>query len=154
MVTKRNEYAVDPGIGAGELRFGMSRQDVYGILGNPSWRREPNEFTPMTSEQFSPRCCFVDFDPRGRCCAIEFYPDARVTLEGRNIMAMTYDDLVIHLRSKGVSFKERGDGLRADELGIACWAPQISDPDCSHAPVESLVVYERGYYESDAPTAG
>lgn len=152
MVARQFKFV--PHVGVGPLLFGMLRHDVYQVLGQPNWRRGPSEFSTLTREEFAAYNCFIDFELDGQCCSAEFYGDASVFFDGVNLVSMTYKSLVTHLRAKGAAVDEDNDGFRCDDLGIACYAPEVGDPDIPDARVESVFVYKRGYYdESDRHAA-
>lgn len=134
-------------VGVGSLRFGMNQDEVRERLGTAGKVRPPQGSLGTVREHFPDHSLFVDYDRTGKCAGIEFYPEARVVLDGRDLMAMTYRELVLHLRAKGASVAEEGDGFRCDPLGLAGYAPQLGDPVLTDAPLESVLVYGPGYYD-------
>jgi hypothetical protein len=154
MVAWHSNLVIQPHLGVGPVRFGMSPDDVHRMYGEPNWKRAPNDYSDSTREQFELRRLFVDFRSDTGCCAVEMYPDARVMLEEVDLMAMSYRQLVGLLRGKGLSVVELGDGFRCDDLGLACYASKLADSGVPEAPIESLMVYPRGYYDqSDVRSA-
>ncbi len=147
MVGRNNRSVFEPHRGVGGIRFGMSREEVHHVLGQPDWRESAADPFGLSREQFNDCCAFVDFDREGRCCGVEAYPDATVLLDGRDLMAMDYGDLVAFLHARQILVVETGDGFRADAIGLACYAPSVADPEATRVPIESLLLYRRGYYD-------
>ena len=147
MVMKSDGLVVVLHMGVGLLRFGMSPDDVHRFYGEPDWRRPPDPIFGSSRERYLAHRFFVDFSRDGRCCSVEMYPDARALLDGIDLMAMTYHELVRYLRGRGASVLEEGDGFRCDDLGLAGYAPDIADPELSEVRLQGLLVYPHGYYD-------
>ena len=88
---------------------------------------------------------FAYYDSHGRLNALAFATPAAPTLDGINLLAISFSEAEQLLRLKGGAITEDRDGAQSDSLGIGLWAPDgAHDPA---APCEAVIVYRRGYYD-------
>ena len=139
------EFRIDPYSSVGDVRFGMSREEVRGILGGPSslFRRSPNSV--RLTEAFSENGIFVIYDDIDRCAAVEMTTPASAILEGRAIISQPMIDVQRWLELNGAEMSPDSAGFTCFSHGIGIFAPAAPSP---FALIESVIAFNREYGES------
>lgn len=135
--------------GTEDVQFGMTPHQVRRALkSEPDACTGPDNIFGTVRERYPIENVFVEYDRAGRCCALEFYAGASVIVEGTEIMQLNFSSLAAFVRARDPYAKEDADGIRSDALGLAAYAPQKANPKIgSQAPIESLLIFQRGYYD-------
>jgi hypothetical protein len=131
--------------GVGPIRFGMSREDVRSALGTEfkSFKRSPSSSQPC--DHCLRHECFVYYDAKGLVEAVEFAEPATPTLDGVNLLGVSFASLVEKIRLADPHLSVESDGFTSLRLGIGGWAAAADEePD---EPLESIIVFSRGYYD-------
>lgn len=131
--------------GVGQIRFGMPPSAVRAALGEEfeSFKRTPQSVYPC--DYFPKLQCFVYYNMDGKAEAVEFAEPAKPTLNGVNLLNLSFSKLVQQLRKIDPEVLVESDGLTSIQLGIGAYAPSTeSEPE---SPPESIIVFTRGYYE-------
>ncbi|MGR5280809.1 ABC transporter ATP-binding protein [Photobacterium damselae subsp. damselae] len=131
--------------GAGSLKFGMTPDEVRSLLGAnfKSFKRMPNSEFPC--DYFESLGVFVYYKLPGVVEAIEFADPAAPEYENNNLLKLSFDDLKKILLGKDKKLEVESDSLTSHSLGIGVYAPD-ADEDPS-LPVESIIVFEKDYYD-------
>ena len=137
--------------GAGPIRFGMSPAEVRAVLGSPfrSFKRASECEHPCDS--FRELACFVYYDASGKAEAVEFASPAEPMLDGVNLLALSFSDLVAQLSATDpdliIDRFVKIDGLTSLALGVGAYTPGAEE--IPSEPIESVIVFARGYYDAD-----
>jgi hypothetical protein len=132
-------------VGAGPLRFGMTREEVQAALGSTPkrFRRTPSG---SESDHFTDGGVLVYYDHDGRCEAIEMDSRAAPNVNGRALVGLPFRDLLEWFTAADPGIETDGAGLISRGLGIALYAPAArKEPD---DPVEAAMAFRRGYYDT------
>jgi len=149
-------YDIEPYVGVGPIRFGMTRDEVRAAVGAEvrAFRRDTQEGGP--DDLFPTLGFFVYYGALRICAAVEFSRLASPTLRGRGFFDRPYTVVRRWLRALDPTLAETLDGLRSYQLGIALSAPsanELSDDELieeDEVVLESVLAFERGYYERHA----
>lgn len=146
MDVREMDYRIDPLEGIGPLRFGMGRQEARAVLGTGFQEFLKDPFDEAPTDAYEDLGLHLYYDGDDRLEAVETFPPARSSYRGEDLLAARYRR-VRHLLREGDRRLEvePGEGLTAPNLGIGAFAPDgEDDPD---GPVESVIVFRRGYYD-------
>lgn len=139
------KFKIFPYLGAGEIRFGMSYEEVRAILGEEfeSFKRSPETVFP--SDYYMKHGVFIYYTSAGKVEAIEFSSQANVTLEGNSLFDKSYAELESFFLLKDQEMEIEYDDFTSYKLGVGAYAPNKNeDQDLA---VESIIVFEKGYYD-------
>ncbi|WP_340673007.1 hypothetical protein [Brevibacillus agri] len=141
-------FVIAPYVGAGVILLGMSREEAADAM-----QFIPRPFRtfqqPLDSDDFS--CCFVSYQPPGVCEAVEFHPNVEVLFYGKNLLGQPYQEVEAFVREHDPDWQATGDGFTSFRYGFGVYAPYAFEDVCQ--PVESVIVFEKGYY-AQAPGSG
>ncbi|WP_299843108.1 hypothetical protein [uncultured Roseovarius sp.] len=138
-------YDIQPFIGAGDICFGMTPEQVRSCLRGRYSTFKRGGSTDEPSDHFESIGVIVSYKLPGLVNTIEFYTPSKPVFEGVNLLAVSFREMVDFLRTKDMKLRVEFDGVYSDENGIAAYAPLAKDdPD---SPVESVIAFEKGYYD-------
>ena len=138
-------YVIHPLRGVDQIEFGMTPQQTRSRMKGDFelFKRTPQVSFP--SDYFPEEHAFFYYDVSGLLQAIEFAPPAQPTIGGLDLFGLTFGQAVTKLRLLDNSLEEDADGAIARRLGVSIWAPLAKDD--RNAPVESVLVFRKGYYD-------
>lgn len=136
---------INPYSGIGPLRLGMSRDEVHRTLGD-----HPTPFTKTnnssTSTDAFPRLgIHVYYKESGACTAIELMEPAEPSFNGELLIGKSFNKIRALLEAKDKALKLDASGFTSLECGVGIYCPAAKDDP--HAPVEGVIVFEKGYYD-------
>jgi hypothetical protein len=126
--------------GAGDLRFGMTRQEIRETIGRPFETFFKSSTSEMETDSFDNDSIHVFYKRPGLCEAIEFYPPANVSLHGRPLLGRPYDEIAGYLREIDPSAEEDDVSITSYQHGVGVYGPSTE--------VESVIAFEREYYNA------
>lgn len=137
-------FLILPLKGVGEIRFGMSPDEVRGRIGAAfrSFMRSPQASFPC--DYFADVGAFCYYDSDGRLEAIEFSPPARPTIQGVELLGLGFEAAQNALSALDNQVENEIDGAIAYKVGVSIYAPLAKDDPA--APVESVLAFRPGYY--------
>lgn len=138
-------YTIDPYIGVGSIRFGMSIEEVRQVLAAPVqtfWKSETSE---IPTDAFDTLGIHVYYKLPGICVAIEFWgSQANPTFQEQSFLKRPYRELEAWFREIDSDIEVDNSGLTSFKFGIGLYAPgDLYNP---YQLVESVIVFEYGYY--------
>ncbi len=111
-------YTVQPGVGAGAIRFGMSIEEIHKRLGAPDeegvW-----ETTGERQDWWEDDGLSVLYDAAGVCVEIALYPPATVRVDGRRLLGVPDAEALAALRELDPDAEQEDGMLVSSQLGIA-----------------------------------
>lgn len=137
-------YQIEPYVGVGPIRFGMTRQEVQLLI---AWDRQPTMHRggDKPGDYFSPLGLFVDYRAPGVCEFVEFGGPLVPVLHGQTFLGQPYRLARAWFEANDPDCERDGAGLTSKRFGIALYARSAEkDPD---EPVEAVAVFEEGYYD-------
>lgn len=136
-------FEIKPYIGVGCIQLGMKREDVRKCFNNVYRESKKGSSNGNNSDAFT--CCYVYYNKRDICEAIEFFGDARVTMSGILMLGESYSKVKKYIESMDNFISIDDSGFTSFKYGIGIYAPFAQDePD---EPVESVIVFQKGYYD-------
>ena len=136
-------YYVTSYIGVGDIKFGMSRNDVRNAL-----RSEPFVFQRFEGyepeDRFNDLGVYVYYNKQGECTAVEMALPASPVFEGKSLLETSFSELARTFKSLDVEVELDNSGLTSFKYGIGLYAPLLKD--YPNYPPEAAIVFERGYY--------
>ncbi len=139
------DFNVEPLIGAGQLRFGMSQDEIRRQMASPYKSFLKSLSSKMPTDSFLEDAVHVFYTDGGNCEAIEFYAPSRVMLKSRNLLGVPYSEVKYLVSELDENLDEDSAGFSSHLLGVAVYAPSCEEyPD---DPTESVLVFKKGYYD-------
>lgn len=137
-------------LGTNEVPFGMPINQVRQNLAVHfnSFKRTPASEFPC--DFFETIGFFVYYKKPGIVNAIEFSLPSEPLFKGNNLFHCSFLDLKAFLLSLDADIEIEADSLTSYKLGIGAYAPEAEEEPT--LPVESIIVFEQGYY--DKPGTG
>jgi hypothetical protein len=138
------DYEIEPYVGAGPVRFGMTRDQVRKVLDSevrPSKKSSsdiPADFFPLLG-------IFVDYKPPGMCQAVEFAGPASPTFEGQHLLGRPYGAMQRWIATIDPEVLLDDAGLKTKKFGFGLYAPAVSKGP--ERPVEGVLAFDKGYYK-------
>ncbi|HYO62032.1 MAG TPA: hypothetical protein VER08_00090 [Pyrinomonadaceae bacterium] len=132
--------------GVGPVKFGMTREEVRLAVGPPvrPFMKTPDDELP--TDAFDDLGVHVYYKKPGVCEAVEMGSPAEPTFRGQVLIGRPYSELRRWFESLDESVETDDTGLLSYKYGVGLYAPAAEEePD---EPVEGVIVFERGYYET------
>lgn len=137
-------YEIEPYVGVGPIRLGMSREEVHRLIledREPAMHRgsdKPGDFFPTLG-------LFVDYRAPGVCEFVEFAGPLSPTFQEQTFLGQPYRLARAWFEAHDPECETDGAGLTSKRFGMALYAGSAEkEPD---EPVEAVALFERGYYE-------
>ena len=143
-------YRIEPYVGVGPIRLGMTREEIQTMLGAPP---EPamHRGSEPPGDYFPSLGLFVDYRAPGVCEFVEVVRDSPCspTLHGQVFLGQPYRVARAWFETHDPDLETDGTGLISKQFGMALYASSAEKaPD---EPVEAVAVFEQGYYDHAAP---
>jgi hypothetical protein len=134
-----------PRLGVGTIVFGMTKSEVRSIVGTPFKEFIRGAQEGPKSDQFIESGIFAYYKSDEKLEAFEFCFPADVLLNGHRLVGVSLPQGRAILLSDGGDFREEAAGGTSFGLGVSLYTPyRKEDPN---APVESVLVFEDGYFD-------
>ena len=133
------DFLIIPHIGAGDLRFGMSRPAIRNLLPDV-----PERFFRGDSEDndyYSSLGLFVIYDTTETCVALEFTRSARVALDVLDLLSLSKKEAVARFGAEP-NFEKDSSGYTSYHFGIGAYYEQPKQ-------AETVIAFSKGYYDMD-----
>lgn len=100
---------------------------------------------PNLSDAFDDAGVHAHYETTAQCEAIELFPPAEPTFRGRSLLGQPYREVREWALRLDPLLQEDGASFHSEVLGFGVYAPAAKkNPD---GPVESVIVFRRGYYD-------
>jgi hypothetical protein len=144
-----NEMQITPYEGIGPVRLGMSRADVRAALAIPfrEFKRTPE--ADMPADAFPTIGVYVSYKPPGVCAAVEVASPAEPVMLGKRLIGQPFGEVLEWLNSLDQQVNVDETGLTSLRFGVGLYVPALKNGRA--APVEAVIVFERGYYGPVTP---
>ena len=136
---------IHPYVGVGPLKFGMSVTDIRNAMNAPvkSFKKSPS--SEMDVDDFSDLGIHVHYRSPGICEAIELAKPAAPIFQWRDLLNQPFSKLREWFDGMDENLEVDEAGLTSYKFGIGLYAPFAEDEPDGQA--ESVIVFERGYYD-------
>ena len=138
------EAIIEPYVGVGPVRLGMSVQEVRQALGAEFKTFMKTPTSEMPSDFFRTLGFIVYYRSPGLCKAVELVKPATPIFMGRRLLGIRFSGVRSWFENIDDSLEIQDTGLTSYRFGIGLYVPSArKSPD---DPVESAIVFEQGYY--------
>lgn len=137
---------IEPNRGLAGIQFGMTPDEVRHVLGSTvqTFRKLPGD--TLETDYFDALGMQVFYKQPGVCDAIELAAPAKPTFKGKDLLGKPFSELRNWFQSIDSEVAIDETGLTSYRFGVGLYAPFASTaPD---EPVESVIIFEQGYYDS------
>jgi hypothetical protein len=145
MQRNKMKFNIFPYVGVTSLKFGMTREEVRQQL-----KSQVNTFVrhkgSEPEDHFDDIGVFVYYNKKQKCCAIEMFPPAFPVFHELNLLDEHFTDLRKYFTNIDPDTKVDEDGLTTYKCGIGLYVPNLKDGEDQLA--ESIIVFEKGYYDN------
>lgn len=136
---RKSRLDIVPHESVGDIKFGMSQEEVSKILGEgEDYSRDYSRIgMGVQNRRYYPdRGTFVIYDDAGKVEAVEMLPESKARLEGKNIFKnkKKLQKLISDLRTDDYEFSSKGKGV----------AGMYGDDTNT---VSSVLAHRKGYYD-------
>jgi hypothetical protein len=137
------DYTIYPYEGVGQIRLGMTPQQVREILGEPERQLPAGKRCDLPADKYVQLGFFVYYRNPGVCEAISMW-DGSVEFQNVRPLGKSLKYLKDWFMSMGSDIQHFDLGFIAVDFGITINAQNYC-PDLS-CECDSLIIFERGYY--------
>ncbi len=144
------DYTFYPYLGIGDLRFGMSPDDIRNGIGRaPEQASLRSPATKTRKEYYVSLGLLVEFDDKDLCSSFTIMRGGKLLFDSVDLMQMNHAELKRFLLIKGYPIVEEDSGLTCDALGLTSWMSDLADEDAvdDRQEFECLFIFRRGHYE-------
>lgn len=138
-------FIIEPYVGVGPIRFGMSVQEIRDILAVEVRSVKKTPKSGMPTDFFHSIGLSVHYKQPGRCKAVELVTPAVPTFRGQGLLGRPFNALRDWIETIDDSIEIHDTGLTSYLFGIGLYVP--SARKSPSAPVDSVIVFEEGYYD-------
>lgn len=142
---------IQPGVGVGDLRFGMTKEAVVTSLGTPDREYVPNHMPNYIELAYERLGIYVAFEEGKVCKAFKLFAVSRAILWGGAIFRKSVREVGEWMKSKEseTRYDKTSECFISRTLGISVFAPDFHDEP--EMPPACVLVYA-GDYRKDLPT--
>ena len=127
------QHSVQLLVGFDNVKFGMERNEIRTLLGDPTREFKKSKFSKVTTDDYSAYHIFYDKDNRFE--AVEFFEEVEIKIDNNVVFPVSLDKL----KEMNYNFTSDGDGLFSVEYSIGVYAPN-GNP-------ESILFAKKDYYQ-------
>lgn len=137
------EFAIEPYVGAGKIRLGMTSQQIQDVLNATPEKFKKSAKAEIETDAY--KWCHIYYKNPGVCEAIEFFQPAQVILGGQNLLGKPFETIKQLFLKHDDSVVLENAGLTSLKYGVGIYAPSaLKEPS---EPIERVIVFEKGYYD-------
>lgn len=138
-------YGIDPYVGMGPIKLGMTREQVRSALGMQAKEYRKTQWDDLLDDAFDSIGIHVAYRVPDVCTFVECFGPVSPTFRGENFLQKPFRDVRQWFETIDPAISVDGTGLTSRVFGITIYAPAaIKEPD---EPVEGVGIFERGYYD-------
>ncbi len=128
-----------------DCQFGMTIAQIHTILGFPdsSFKKAPTSECP--TDAYDRLGFHIFYEAPGVCNAIEMFSPAQPTFNDHLLIGQPFSELKTWIQAIDPNVEVDEVGLISYQLGFGLYAPFAGESP--NDPVESAIVFERGYYD-------
>lgn len=140
------DFEILPYVSVGPIQLGMAQAVVRDALGVEAESFMKSKDSEYPTDAFDTLHIHVYYRRPGVCEAVEFFGNGAVpTFQGQRFLGRPYSEVEHWVKHVDPDVKLLDTGLTSLKFGFGLFTPDAArEPD---RPVESLIVFERGYYD-------
>ena len=135
--TGMDKIEIEPYERVGNIKFGSERETVRKDNGNFKEFRK-SRFSKNSTDDFASFHVFYSEDDRVE--AVEFFRESNLYFHDIQLFSQSYGDLKTRLNALDSNITEDESGIIYTTLGFSVYSPDGEQ-------VESILVFEKGYYD-------
>ena len=141
-----SELLIYPYQGVGQIRFGMTREKVRSLLGEPSATFYKGLNTQSPTDAYDNIGIHIYYHhPSGYCQALEFFEPAQLLLKEKQLFELPFVNLREWLLSQDSELEIDDEGLTCFKYGLGIYAPDWKED--SNLTAQGILVFnDRNYY--------
>jgi hypothetical protein len=150
------EYPIEPYVGVGPIRLGMTVDEVRAAVGSVAHPLRKGRKSTWDTDYFRELGYFVYYKDPGICEAVEFGDVTMPTwsgrpLLGRPLLGRPFQEVHDFLKAADPSLQVDASGLTSLVLGIGIYVESlvtdwVAETQDWEQDTEGVIVFERGYY--------
>ncbi len=130
--------------GVSDIQLGTEISQIHEALGNPDSSFYKSETSKYPTDAYDRLGIYVFYRSPGVCAAIELCEPAEPTFQSQKLLGRPFDEVKKFFQSIDPNLKLDDTGFTSYTFGIGVYAPFVLDDPSD--PVESVIIFERGYY--------
>jgi hypothetical protein len=142
----RVEYRIEPYVGVGPIRLGMTIDEVRQAVGGEV-RLFRRGLATRDSDAFNDRGIYVYYKDPGVCEAVEFGGATMPTLDGHPLLKRPLREVYTLLKARDPSLQVHNTGLTSYLLGVGIYVSSMKEEDAWEQATEGVIVFEQGHYD-------
>jgi len=139
------DWSVVPYMGVGRIMFGMTRDQIRKLLGSEVKEFKKTPTSKVLTDAFDQLGVHVYYKNDDTCEAIEMARPANPKLNGSKIIGLPFFEVREFMQKLDDSLEIDETGLISFKLGIGLFVPSLTE--IQREIVESVIVFQRGYYD-------
>lgn len=140
------DWKIKPKIGFNTIKFGLSRNNVRikfkGFAISEFYRTEQSIAPVDAIDELG---LFIYYNEKDECEAIEFFEPAAPIFNKKNLLKISYMELISLFKEMDDEINIESDGFTSSKFGIGSYAPNAEED--MELPCESIIIFQEGYYE-------
>jgi len=135
---------LNPFIGIGPIRFGMSRAQVRELLGEGYREFLKTPTSKVLTDDYLAYASHIFYDLDNTCKGIEVFPPAKLHWNGRFLLGDSFQSTLRYFQQIDDGVQLKSTGLLSRKFGISSYAPKAED--AIDNPVESVYAFKKGVF--------
>lgn len=145
------EYPIDPYVGVGPIRLGMTVDEVRAAVGGVAHQFHKGSKAKWDTDAFDDLGLHVHYRDPGVCEAVELWGATMPTWNGRPLLSRPFQEVHDLLKAYDPALQVEVTGLTSLVLGIGIYVESlvmdwVTDTQDWEQDTEGVMVFERGYY--------
>jgi hypothetical protein len=141
------DFAIDPYVGVGPIRFGMTRAEVRNVVGAVPQPFRRNRFERLDADAFLALHMFVYYKEPDVCDAVEFGGIAVPTFDREALLGRNFREVYEFLRAHDPTLQIHDTGLTSLQLGIGIYMSSLKEDADWDRETEGVIAFEPGYFD-------
>jgi hypothetical protein len=140
------DYAVEPYVGVGPIRLGMTVDEVRHAVGSAVNPFRKSRFAKMDTDAFEDKGIHVYYEVPGVCEAVEFWGATIPTLDRHPLLNQPFREVYGLLKARDSSLQLHDTGLTSPGLGVGIYMSSMKRENAWEQATEGVIVFELGCY--------
>lgn len=134
-------YEVIPHEGVGDIRFGMSKEEVRELFPDRTPKDyKQNVYSRGDTDLYESLGIMIHYDTEGRCAAVEFGGSVKPMYQGSSPLGMTKELVEAWFESHDDDSQIDPPDITSEKLSLSAYVEEKA---------ESIMVFRDGYYDSE-----
>jgi hypothetical protein len=139
------DYTIYPYEGVGQIRFGMTPQQVHEILGEPDDQFPASKRCDLPADIYDRLNLFIYYKHPNSCEAVELFVGSNPSFQETLLLDHSMQDLKSWLLLIGSDIQYSTSGFISFKYGLSFYSSYYNPQLLCHS--DSACVFERGYFD-------